>query len=539
MRIPIPRRISVVAAVGALAAAGTVVAAAPAAHAVEVTYTSQCTNVLVPTLPIPPSETKVDIEVSPAKDTYTVGDLVTVTWKWGSYSTVPDSSPIPELPADSTKPVGQINLTGAQTGVLAVEGERKNAATPKGQPLVVTDMTATMTLTAAGTVNFTPKQHSTFTQIGTFDAETQCLPTTTPGVSASITVEEGQASQPVVKAPDGELRPGSTVAVSGSNFTPGATPQVKICDTDGVNCPGNRVDGQTLAIDAGGNLSGTVALSGANLPDGNYLLAVSDGTAEGRDPITVRKFVPEGPPVATASATSGPVGTVVTISGSNWTPNQVINIGAVNSAGFPFPPVLNTRTTPDGVLEPIQYTVSVAATTHIRVRAGTSATEVVLIPFAFTAGQSTQSATVALAPGTLTMTQAGDAINFGSATLNGTEQTLNADLNQVTVTDARGGKLGWSLTGTMTDLVAANGTGSIPAGNIAWTPSCAALPDSPSPVASGTPGPLGSTAATLCSVAAADGTTGGKFTADAELALKTPAFAAAGTYTGTLTISLI
>lgn len=539
MRIPIPRRISVVAAVGALAAAGTVVATAPAAHAVEVTYTSQCTNVLVPSLPIPPSETKVDLQVSPVKDTYAVGDLITVTWKWGSYSTVPDSSPIPELPADSTKPVGQINLTGAQTGVLAVEGERKNAATPKGQPLVVTDMTATMTLTSAGTVNFAPKQHSTFTMIGTIDAETQCLPTTTPPVSTSITVEDGQVGRPVVNAPDGELRPGSLLTVSGSNFAPGTTPQAKICDTDGVNCPSSRVAEQNLAIDANGNLSGTLRLATGGLPDGAYLLAVSDGTSEGRDPITVKAFVPEGPPIATADVTSGPLGTVVTVSGSNWRPNSSVSVTTVNADGFPSLPLVNARTNPDGVLEPTQYTVTNPETTHIRIRRGSSTTEQVLIPFSFTAGQSTQSVTATLAPGALTMVQAGDSIDFGSATLNGTEQTLNANLNQVTVTDARGGTLGWSLTGTMTDLTATTGTGSIPAGNISWTPVCAALPESPSAVVSGTPGPLGSSAATLCSVPAADQLTGGKFTADAELALKTPAFAAAGTYTGTLTLSLI
>ncbi|MGR6997780.1 hypothetical protein ACU686_06100 [Yinghuangia aomiensis] len=73
-------------------------------------------------------------------------------------------------------------------------------------------------------------------------------------------------------------------------------------------------------------------------------------------------------------------------------------------------------------------------------------------------------------------------------TLNGEAQTVKTNLNQVTVLDARGGNLGWSLTGSMTDLVAANGTDKIPAGNLSWTPSCAAGTGSLSTVTNGTAG---------------------------------------------------
>jgi len=111
-------------------------------------------------------------------------------------------------------------------------------------------------------------------------------------------------------------------------------------------------------------------------------------------------------------------------------------------------------------------------------------------------------------------------------------------LNQVTVVDARGGNLGWSLTGTMTDLTAANGTDKIPAGNISWAPSCTASQGSLSTVTNGTPGALGSAPSTLCSVTANGGTTGGSFNANADVTLTTPRFAAAGSYTGTLTLTL-
>ncbi|MGA4543045.1 hypothetical protein ACPA54_23945 [Uniformispora flossi] len=142
-------------------------------------------------------------------------------------------------------------------------------------------------------------------------------------------------------------------------------------------------------------------------------------------------------------------------------------------------------------------------------------------------------------PSTLAMAQNGGAIDFGTVALNGQAQTVNGTLNQVTVTDGRGTNLGWSLTGTMSDLLSANGTDKIPAGNIGWTPSCAAQEGSLSQVANGPSGPLGAVPTTLCSQAASEQTTGGVFTADAGMTLTTPQFTASGGYSGTLTLTLI
>ncbi|WP_436775530.1 hypothetical protein [Yinghuangia sp. YIM S09857] len=532
-----PRRAAV--AAGVLALAGGLLAAAPAAQAQEVTFTSQCKNLLAPGLPIPPSETKVDIQISPVKDTYAVGDLVTVKWKWGSYSNVPESSPLEAIEADTTKPVGQINLTGSQPGVLTVEGERKNERTLRGQPLVITDMTATLSLTATGTLDFAPKQYSTFTQVGTFDAETECLPLTTPGVSTSITVEGGQVDPRTLDAPDTEVKPGDTITLSGTKFAPNTAAQLSLCEGDGSNCLANRFAANMLAIDGSGNLAGTATLATSGVPDGTYQIRVTDGVGEARANLVVKAFVPGGPRTVVADVSSGPLGTTVHLTGENWTGNRAINIYGLNADGFPLLPAVNLATTPDGKFR-ADYTVNDPTLTHIRIREGTSSVNRVIIPFTIVSGaNATQEASVALTPGTLAMTQAGTAIDFGTATLNGQAQTLNGSLNQVTVTDSRGGALGWSLTGTMTDLVAANGTDKIPAGNIAWTPSCAAAQGSLDEVANGTAGPLGSTASMLCSVAPDGSTTGGRFTADAQLALTTPEFAAAGSYTGTLTLTLI
>lgn len=531
------RRIAAAVASGVLAAAGGVVLTSPAAHATEVSAMWKCTNKLAPGLDIPPSETRVELRVSPAQgDKYTVGDLVTVTWVWFTYPVVPPNSPIPSLPADSTKPVGQIEVTGAQSGTVTVEGERKNAETPKGQPLIVSTMTGTLALTAAGTVNLEPKKYSTFTQIGPLDAETECLPLTPPGISASITVEPGQAAQPVLDAPTGTATPGAEIGLTGRDFAPNATPQVSLCATDGGDCVAERFTTNTLAIDGSGALTGKAKLAGTLTP-GNYLVKVGDGANAATTPLTVQ---PGAVRIARVSPTSGPVGTTVTVTGTGFTPGKFVYVVGTDDSGIAGPGTKTATVLPDGTFS-LTVTVESANITQIRIREGApSSSPTVFVPFTVTTGPApgTQAVDVTFAPGQLSMSQAGTGIDFGTATLNGQAQQLTAPLNQVTVTDSRGGTSGWSLTGTMTDLVAANGTDKIPAGNMSWAPSCAALPGSLSTVTSGSTGPLGS-AATLCSQAADTKATGGRFTADAQITLTTPEFAAAGAYSGTLTLSLI
>ncbi|MGR6997775.1 hypothetical protein ACU686_06075 [Yinghuangia aomiensis] len=230
---------------------------------------------------------------------------------------------------------------------------------------------------------------------------------------------------------------------------------------------------------------------------------------------------------------------MVHITGAGWTPGNSVNFSGTNADDELLFPIVNLTVGPDGTIVG-DYPVEDPTLTLIKVREGSNDNKAVRLPFTIVSGSTgAQSATVTLAPGSLSMTQAGDGIDFGTATLNGEAQQLPGSLNQVTVVDARGGNLGWALTGSMTDLVAANGTDTIPAGNLAWTPSCAAGAGSLSAVNSGTAGALGSTPSSLCSVIANGATSGGNFTADAALTLTTPQFTAAGAYTGTLTLTLI
>ncbi|WP_370412718.1 beta-xylosidase [Streptomyces fradiae] len=146
-----------------------------------------------------------------------------------------------------------------------------------------------------------------------------------------------------------------------------------------------------------------------------------------------------------------------------------------------------------------------------------------------------QKITATVKAGTLSMTQAGDAVAL-SAVEFGTGGAATGALRTVTVKDFRGGPAGWSLTGKVTDFTGPGGA-AIGAGKLSWTPACATKAGSPSTCAPGTAGPVGSTGATLASTP--NGTvTGGEFTVDAGLSLDVPAFTAPGSYAGVLTLTL-
>ncbi|MET7453240.1 beta-xylosidase [Streptomyces sp. NPDC005574] len=145
-----------------------------------------------------------------------------------------------------------------------------------------------------------------------------------------------------------------------------------------------------------------------------------------------------------------------------------------------------------------------------------------------------QKITTTVKAGTLSMSQAGDAVDLSPVDF-GKGGASDGALRSVTVKDFRGGPAGWSLTGKVTDFT---GPGAkIDAGKLSWTPACATKAGSPSTCQAGSAGPVGASGATLASTP--DGTlTGGEFTADAGLSLNVPAFTPPGTYSGVLTLTL-
>jgi hypothetical protein len=147
---------------------------------------------------------------------------------------------------------------------------------------------------------------------------------------------------------------------------------------------------------------------------------------------------------------------------------------------------------------------------------------------------NSQKLTTTVKAGTLSMSQAGDAVALSAVDF-GKGGASQGALQTVTVKDFRGGPAGWSLTGKVTDFT---GPGAkIDAGKLSWTPACATKAGSPSTCRAGSAGTVGASGATLASTP--DGTlTGGEFTVDAGLSLDVPAFTPPGSYSGVLTLTL-
>jgi hypothetical protein len=130
-------------------------------------------------------------------------------------------------------------------------------------------------------------------------------------------------------------------------------------------------------------------------------------------------------------------------------------------------------------------------------------------------------------------------IDIPGVQLDGTTQTTAGSINQVTVVDARGLAVGWTLTALLDGpLTNENWTLSgvnaeIPASNMLLQNQSCTIVDGPgSTVVPGSAGTLDSPV-TVCTSPV--GSSGGTFTADADLDLTVPASVLAGNYSGTIT----
>ena len=275
----------VAASLGAFTLAGSVglVALAPSANAAPVDYTSHCVNQIVPDLVIPDGNLSIDVEVTPAKPRYDVGEEVSVKWVWKSFPKAPPEIPVVgKVDKDSTLPKGKITVGGSGSGEIAVEGTRHNPETGPGGTLELTNMTGTVKLDKAGDVTLTPGKYSTFTKAFGFDAETKCEPTNQ--VAPSVTLKVGAADKPVLTAPSGAVEPGAEVVLSGSKFAEG--PATATLDGDAAG-----IAASTLGVAADGTLSGSVTLAD-DVANGTHTLAVADSAGNSAQAqVLVRKAV--------------------------------------------------------------------------------------------------------------------------------------------------------------------------------------------------------------------------------------------------------
>ncbi|MFE6972881.1 beta-xylosidase [Streptomyces sp. NPDC057682] len=237
---------------------------------------------------------------------------------------------------------------------------------------------------------------------------------------------------------------------------------------------------------------------------------------------------------------SGKPGDRVTVTGAEFTPGAAVTVAGWNGSG-PTADRITAEAAGDGTFT-FRPAISDPATVGIVAFEGASwdpAKGAGPQAYTLTGGgeipDNSQRLTSSVRAGTLTMSQAGDAVALSAVDF-GQGGASSGALNTVTVKDFRGGPAGWSLTGKVTDFTGPGGA-VIGASALGWKPACATRSGSPSTCAAGSEGTVGSAGATLASTP--DGAfTGGEFTVDAGLTLDVPAFTAPGAYAGVLTLTL-
>ncbi|MEL5959891.1 hypothetical protein AADR41_34900 [Streptomyces sp. CLV115] len=447
-----------------------------------------------------------------------------------------------------TIPSLDLAMSGGASGTVTVRGAEFTMDIPAGKPIELPPYEGDFLVpaNASGDVSFAPVRTLTQTKVLGSVFETPCDVVGGGGSVGSVTVE-GTGSEPAtLTAPADPVRPNTAVALGGSGWTPGGAPVPSLCAVGGGGCDPLKFKSHTLTIGGDGTLAGTATLAEAGaVPDGAYEVKVNDGTKEATAPLTVRA-VAAGDRAISLSRSSGPVGSVVTVSGKNYNPDRWINVIGLDASGTGLDDsAVYVKSGPDGTFT-VEFTVISDAVVAVQADEGNDPATVRTAPFTVSddgggdGGSADQRLTTSVRAGTLSMVQDGDTVDFGSTVLGTGSGVQRSRLNRVEVEDGRGVNSGWSLTATLSGFTSSGG-GTIPAGAVRWTPKCTAQNGSVGAPVAGSPAALGSGAASLCRMDP-DGSrpfTGGRFDADADLTLTVPGFTPPGDYSATLTLTLL
>ncbi|MFI7360981.1 hypothetical protein ACIBO4_02340 [Streptomyces sp. NPDC050149] len=439
-------------------------------------------------------------------------------------------------------------MSGGATGTVTVRGAEFSMNVPVGTPMEFPPFEGDFLLPAdaSGEISLAPIRTLTQTKVFGSVFETPCDVVDGGGSIGTVTAEGSAAEPSTLTAPADPVRPNTAVTLGGSGWTPDASPVPSLCAVGGGGCDPLKFVAHGLRIDSYGTLTGTATLGEAGaVPDGSYEVKVNDGTKEATAPLTV-KAVAAGNREIELSADSGPVGSVITVSGRNYNPDRWINVIGLDASGTALDDsAVYVKSGADGTFA-VEFTVTSDAVAAVQADEGNDPATVRTTPFTVTTGgggggsTAEQQLSTQVRAGTLSMTQDGDTVDFGETVLGGDSGVQRAHLNRVEVQDARGVNSGWSLTATLTGFTSADGN-TIPAGAVRWAPACTAQDGSVGAPVAGSPTVLGSEAASLCRMNP-DGSrpfTGGKFDAEAGLALTVPEFTRPGDYSATLTLTLL
>ncbi|MCX4396344.1 MULTISPECIES: hypothetical protein [unclassified Streptomyces] len=447
-----------------------------------------------------------------------------------------------------TIPSLDLAMSGGATGTVTVRGAEFTMDIPAGKPIELPPYEGDFLVpaNASGDVSFAPVRTLTQTKVLGSVFETPCDVVGGGGSVGSVTVEGAGSEPPTLTAPVDPVRPNTAVALGGSGWTPGGAPVPSLCAVGGGGCDPLKFRSHTLTIGGDGTLAGTATLAEAGaVPDGAYEVKVNDGTKEATAPLTVRA-VAAGDREIALSRSSGPVGSVITVSGKNYNPDRWINVIGLDASGTGLDDsAVYVKSGSDGTFT-VEFTVISDAVVAVQADEGNDPATVRTAPFTVSdggggdGGSADQRLSTSVRAGTLSMVQDGDTVDFGTTVLGTGSGVQRSRLNRVEVEDGRGVNSGWSLTATLSGFTASGG-GTIPADAVRWTPRCTAQNGSVGAPVAGSPAALGSGAASLCRMDP-DGSrpfTGGRFDADADLTLTVPGFTPPGDYSATLTLTLL
>ncbi|MER6116716.1 hypothetical protein [Streptomyces sp. NPDC001743] len=384
---PVWRRAVALGAGAVLAWTGGAVALAPLAHAGTVTPTVHCT------LPAGQGEAtgpqQFSIELTP--DVVDPGGKVHARVALGP-SPATSGLTLNDVP---TTPSVDLAMSGGATGTVTVTGPEVSLDIPSGKPIEIPPYEGDFLLPAhaSGPITFTPLRNLTRTKVLGSTYETACAVTAGGGSIGTVTAE-GSAGQPATLiAPTTPARPSTSLALSGSRWTVGATPVPSLCAADGGGCDAGKFASSSLAINGSGQLTGSAVLAPAGtVPDGSYLLKVGDGTKEATAPLTVRAFVPDGPRAIALSRGSGPVGSVITVTGSDYQQDRWINTVGLDASGTTLDDTaVYVKSRPDGTFA-VDFTVSDPAIAAIQVDEANDPATLLTTPFTVTEATATLSA---------------------------------------------------------------------------------------------------------------------------------------------------
>ncbi|WP_416973350.1 beta-xylosidase [Streptomyces sp. 4F14] len=227
--------------------------ACPAQAATNVDYATHC--VPPPIAGLPPIDGTTTAKISVDNTSPKVGDTVNVT-----YTVVTPAAGNPTdlaLPADIMTPTGKVTLGGAQTGSITVAGPKKNDPVPGRAPFPSFSMTGSFTVTAPGAITLSPGDYNIHTSY-ILELDTPCTVTNPPApVSETVTATSNPpANTRTISLGSASGAPGAAVAVSGSNFTAGAT--VTLAGRAGAN---QTQDTATVTANSSGAISGSLTVN--------------------------------------------------------------------------------------------------------------------------------------------------------------------------------------------------------------------------------------------------------------------------------------